>query len=216
MTDEHFKTLKYGRFLPLIFDTIPLIFWILYINSVLLPWLRKAKNIGGIKYVIYLSMLLPFIIVILNFYLSNYSGDNTTSIAGWVPCLYTKNITKKNSKNGVVGYWDLKCGVQQLGIINTLSNDFVTRFYYLTHAIFIFILIVYNSVSSDIFKIKHIVYTLVFCLLLGIIGMLPAVYNTYYLKSLLFIRMVSTFLLMDVSAFFILILGILIQIRKHI
>ena len=46
--------------------------------------------------------------------------------------------------------------------------------------------------------------------------MLPSIFNTYYLKTFLFNRMISTFLSMNIAAFFLLILGILVHMKKNI
>jgi len=97
---------------------------------------------------------------------------------------------------------------------NSIAKDLVTRFYYLSNALFIFVIVIYNSLSINVLKTRHITRTLIFCLLMGIIGMLPSIFNTYYLKTFLFNRLISTFLSMNIAAFFLLILGILVHMKK--
>ena len=104
--------------------------------------------------------------------------------------------------------------------MNTKMNtnvvkDLVTRFYYLSNALFIFVLVIYNSLSVDILKTKHITQTMIWCLLFGIVGMLPSIFNTYYLKTFLFNRLISTILSRNRSACFLLILAILIRIKVY-
>jgi hypothetical protein len=214
---QNFTILPHGDLLPVFFDSLPLIIWIYYIIKVPIPWLKEAKNLGASKYLIVLSMLLPFIIVAFNFYSAQYGTDYDFSTAeltpGWQFCLTTKNISPENSKNGVVGIWDLKCGKQQTKMNNNIATDLVSRFYYLSNALFIFILVIYNSITVDILKSKHITKSIIFCLLLGILGMLPAIFNTYYLKSLLFNRLTATLLTMNIASFFLVIIGILIRMR---
>jgi hypothetical protein len=214
---QNFTILPYGDLLPVFFDSLPLIIWIYYIIKVPIPWLKEAKNLSASKYLIVLSMLLPFIIVAFNFYSAQYGTDYDFSTAeltpGWQFCLTTKNISPENSKNGVVGIWDLKCGKQQTKMNNNIATDLVSRFYYLSNALFIFILVIYNSLTVDILKSKHITKSIIFCLLLGILGMLPAIFNTYYLKSLLFNRLTATLLTMNIASFFLVIIGILIRMR---
>jgi hypothetical protein len=216
-TSENFTILPYGDLLPVFFDSLPLILWIVFIIKVPIPWLKESTNLGTSRYLIVFSMLLPFIIVALNFYSAQYNSDydfaTAELIPGWQFCFSTKNISPKNSKNGVVGTWDLTCGKQQNDMNNNLATDLVQRFYYLSNALFIFILVIYNSLTVDILKSKHITKSIIFCLLLGILGMLPSIFNTYYLKTLLFNRLTSTLLTMNIASFFLVIIGILIRMR---
>ena len=214
----YFKEVYNGDILPVLFSSFPLIIWIYYVFYVPLPWILSLKHSSPSKYFAILCIFIPFIIVGWNFVTAQYNSDydfNTAELApGWQFCFSTDSITKKDQENGVVGAWDLKCGIQEISMNNTIVKDLVTRFYYLSNALFIFVIVIYNSLAVDILKSRHITQTLIFCLLMGIIGMLPSIFNTYYLRTFLFNRMISTFLSLNIAAFFLLILGILVHMKK--
>ena len=135
--------------------------------------------------------------------------------AGWEPCLTVENIDEKDIEKGLVGYWDNKCGLQQLQINNILTQTLVNRFYYISNALFIFIIVIYNSLSSNILKNRHITETIIFCLLMGILGMLPAIFSSYYLKTMFITKLMATILAMNISAFFLLIIAILDKMKRN-
>ena len=218
--DKNLKKIKNGDIMMLIAPCLPLLLWIYYIIKVPLPWISKQKSLGQTQvFLAIFCISLPFVVIIYNFFNAQYKTDynfNTAELTpGWQFCLDTKNISTDEQKKGLIARWDLKCGLSQIGLNSNIVKDIVTRFYYLSNALFIFVLVIYNSLSVDILQTKHITQTIIFCLLLGIIGMLPSIFNTYYLKTFLFNRMISTILSMNIAAFFLLILGILIRIKKH-
>lgn len=215
---EYLKEINNGDLLPIIFSSFPLIIWVYYAIYVPLPWIMQTKHTYPSKYFAIFCILLPFIIVGWNFFSAQYHSDydfNTAELfPGWQFCLSSDSLTNKEQQLGVVAEWDLKCGLQQIAMNNSIAKDLVTRFYYLSNALFIFVIVIYNSLSVDILKTRHITQTLIFCLLMGIIGMLPSIFNTFYLKTFLFNRMISTVLSMNIAAFFLLILGILVAMQK--
>lgn len=213
LSPKYFYKIPYG---DLIFRSVswpPLLIWIYFCYKIPLKWIINKKKLDMYGILTLFSMFLPFIMVIYNFVSSQYDSDNNLNTAeilpGWRYCLNTMDITKDSiKKNGLVGYWNYKCGSSQLEMNYNIADDLINRFYYLSSALFIFILIIYNNLSINILKNKNIVKITIFCLIMGIIGMTLVSFNTYYLKSLMWSKMISTFLLMNISAFFLLIIGI--------
>ncbi len=211
---EYFIKIPYG---DLIFHSVswpPLLIWIYFCYKIPLKWI-KGFDIYSILTLF--SILLPFFIIIYNFISSQVPSDGDLDTAeiipGWRYCLNSENITHGSiRKNGMVGNWNYNCGSSQLEMNYNIADDLINRFYYLSSALFIFILIIYNNLSIDILKDKDIVKITIFCLTMGIIGMTLVSFNTYYLKSLMWSKMISTFLLFNISSFFLLIIGILVKI----
>ena len=216
------KEIKNGDLLVLIFSTLPLIVWSYFVYKIPINFLyhnSRTKYNTATYYLTWFCILIPFIVVVYNFYSAQWKSDydfNTAEITpGWQFCLDTDNISDDEKKKGLFAKWDLKCGLSQIAMNSNVVRDLVTRFYYLSNALFIFVLVIYNSLSVYILKTKYIPRTMIWCLLFGIIGMLPSIFNTYYLKTFLFNRFISTILSMNISAFFLLILGILIRIKVY-
>ena len=219
---DSLKEIKNGDLLVLIFSSLPLIVWVYFAYKIPINFLyhdSKIKSNTATFYLTWFCILLPFIVVVYNFYNAQWETDydfNTAEITpGWQFCLDTDNISDNEKKKGLIATWDLKCGLSQITMNTNVVKDLVTRFYYLSNALFIFVLVIYNSLSVDILKTKHITQTMIWCLLFGIVGMLPSIFNTYYLKTFLFNRLISTILSMNISAFFLLILAILIRIKVY-
>ena len=166
-----------------------------------------------------MCIFLPFIVVAYNFYSAQWNTDYDFTTAeitpGWQFCLDTDHISDEDRKKGLFARWDLKCGLSQISMNYNMVKDLVNRFYYLSNALFIFVLVIYNSLSVDILKTKYITQTMIWCLLFGIVGMLPSIFNTFYLKTFLFNRFISTVLSMNIAAFFLLILAILVRIKVY-
>ena len=216
------KQINKGDLLVSIFSSLPLIIWSYFVYNIPLKFLYrdpKIKYNNATFFLTWLCILLPFLVVLYNFYSAQYHSDYNFSTAeitpGWQFCLNTDNISAEERKKGLFATWDLKCGLSQIGLNANIVRDLVTRFYYLSNALFIFVLVIYNSLSVDILKTENITKTMIWCLLFGIIGMLPSIFNTYYLKTFLFNRLISTILSMNIACFFLLILGILIRIKVY-
>ena len=192
--NPNLKPLKNGDLLIVIASALPLVIWIYFVIKIPLRWLYSERHSRSIrlitKQMVWCCILLPFIVVIYNFYSAQWHSDynfNTAELSpGWQFCLSTKDISTEQEKKGLVARWDLKCGLSQINLNSNIVNDLVTRFYYLSNALFIFVLVIYNSLSVDILKTKHITQTMIWCLLFGIFGMLPSIFNTYYFKTFLF------------------------------
>ena len=220
--NDGLKQLKNGDLLVIFFSSVPLIIWSYFVYNIPLKFLYREPTIKYNNVTFYLTwmcIILPFLVVLYNFYSAQYHTDynfNTAEITpGWQFCLDTADISDDDRKKGLFARWDLKCGLSQIGMNSNVVKDLVTRFYYLSNALFIFVLVIYNSLSVDILKTKNITKTMIWCLLFGIVGMLPSIFNTYYLKTFLFNRLISTILSMNIACFFLLILGILIRIKVY-
>ena len=213
---EYFKAINYGDLLFHGLPILPLIGWIYFCKTIVYPWLRASRITGLVFTLIIFSISLPFIVLGYNIFSAEGDLDLQTAslIPGWGFCLNTKKISEEEIQKGVVGYWDYKCGSQQESMNTVIVEDLINRFYYLSNALFIFVLVIYNNISVNILRNQHIIKSTVFCLIMGIIGMSLVVYNTYYLKTLAWNHVMTTILVMNISAFFILIIGILQRLLR--
>jgi len=185
----------------------PLILWVwfgLQLSKHLVPstsktGIRISKTIAFPLYYLHILVFvlwsIPVIISLRSIYYAAFVSNKTNKLVfdpttpslppGYGYCMTTK-VKKEDAAKGVVAYWDYKCEDQNKKLISGGSMSLLNRFYYINYAIFLIVLLVYNTiVKFNVLNNKFVLLNIRVALLLGVMGcLLPVFADGFYLRSL--------------------------------
>jgi len=131
-------------------------------------------------------------------------------------CMDSK-VKEEDKKLGVLAYWDYACTGSNTKFMERMGRDLLNRFYYINYAIFLVVILVYNTVTRiNILKSPFMIFNISFSLLLGTIGCLLPIFQTWVeygnVRNLILTSMWMNILTMNVFSFIFIGLTILLGI----
>ena len=204
--NDYIKVIPNGDLIYHISSAWPLILWFLFgyniskhiIKPNTLLARRVSKTISFplkyLHYIVSIIWIIPIVLFLRQIYYATFfdpqkqkykfSPDAPSMPPGFGYCMNTK-VKKEDARRGVLAYWNYACeGNNEKFTLNS-AKSMLNRFYYINYAIFLIVLLVFNSLSKvNILKNHFILTNIIMALLLGIIGcILPVFAQGFYLRS---------------------------------
>ena len=164
-------------------------------------------------FIIAFLLLSPYIFVIWTiikaWYYSNDVDFNKASMPpGWNPCLNT-DIPESLSKKGVIGTIDYLCLSVQNTTLNAHIRALVDRFYYINYCLFLIVVMIFKNTRTSWQKSPFLANWIFISLMLGIMGSVMTCFNTTGIISQTLANLGSTLVVMNISAFGIVLFALL-------
>ena len=230
--NEYIKTLPYGDLMYHLTGSWPIILWIFYgyhlSKHLVSPRGKIGKRISKsisfplnwLHTLVWIIWLIPIILILRTMFYAilfdekkwttEYEPGKPTLPPGFGYCMNT-NIKQEDKAKGILAYWDYACEGSNEKFTTSAANALLTRFYYINYAIFLIVLLVYNTLSKvNILKNKFVLLNIRFALFLGIIGcILPVFASGFYLRSQWMTTSWSSLLSMNACCFMLIGLAVM-------
>jgi len=230
--NEYIKPIKNGELITYIYGFIPLLLWVVY-GFQLKYYFSRITQTKWYSHssLIILSIIfiycIPFYLALRSFFRVFFSNDATQKgkskftqaslPPGFGSCMDSK-VKEEDKKRGVLAYWDYACSGSNTRFMDRMGRDLLNRFYYINYAIFLVVILVYNNITSfNILKSPFMIMNIRFSLLLGTIGCLLPIFQTWApsfdsVRSLILTSTWMNILTMNVFSFVFIGLTILLGI----
>jgi len=184
----------------------PLLLWILFGHNLSKHIIKPNSLLGKkvsktisfpLKYlhvIVFLIWMIPFVFFFRAIFYatffdtqknkSTFDPNSPSMPPGFGYCMNTK-VKQKDAQRGVLAYWDYACEGSNEKFTSGSAKAMLDRFYYINYAIFLIVLLVFNSLSKvNILKNRFILTNIRMALFLGVIGcVLPLFASGFYLRS---------------------------------
>ena len=204
--NDYIKTMPNADLIYHLSSGWPLLLWLLFghnlskhIIKANSPMAKKvSKTISfPLKYlhvIVFLIWTIPIIIFLRQLYYATFFDAQKNKITfdptspsmppGFGYCMDTK-VKEKDRRLGVLAYWDYACEGNNEKFTLSAAKSMLDRFYYINYAIFLIVLLVFNSLSKvNILKNRFILTNIRMALFLGVLGCILTVFaQGFYLRS---------------------------------
>jgi len=242
-SDEYIKPIKNGEIIAHMYTSIPLLLWIVYGFQLQyyfshIKHTQWYKHSNLITFTVILIYCVPFLLVFRNIYITTKTASPLTKQhksnlpsaqdqiqhshakgpPGFGYCMDTL-VKEEDKKRGILAYWDYACSGSNSKNVASVTRDLLNRFYYINYAIFLVVILVYNTVTRiNILKSPFMIMNIRFSLLLGTIGCLLPIIHTAAtnaqnnVSSLIIVSIWMNMLIMNACSFIFIGLTILLGI----
>ena len=216
MQNEYFKQFKKGQKGDYIFwvsSALPLLLWIFLI----LKYYIKKDMYKDIHAYTNIFLIMPFIGIFFNIFLSIHNSTAPTMPVDWGFCLST-DIPQEETEKGVVGLYDYTCYSQQIALAYSYVETYISRLYYINYILLFLVIIIQSNFRKFVGKIKRknsiLLNLLCISALLGILGSLCPLFIESPIFTYIALRFFTSILWMS-SAILIIFLLNMYSFSRH-